>query len=282
MPRLAKVLAGLAALACLAWPPASAFALPGAHVSATKFVKHVDYPDTQHLHYEYGPIDIAPGQNNIEARSTTNKPKVPGYITRFKPNLVYSYSHKVPRVDVIHLHHGVWIVNGGPTFAAGEEKTTAQLPRGYGYHYNKSDSWIMNYMLHNLTPEPTKVSITYDIDFVPDTAPAAKDIVPAHPLWMDVAGVSAYPVFDAYKGQGKHGKFTFPESGEGVAAGRHRPRPPVHRHSGHDPREHGGPPASRRPLHGPQDHARRHAPRSCSGRWPSTSSRRARSPGTSR
>ena len=32
----------------------------------------------------------------------------------------------------------------------------------------------------------------------------------AHPLWMDVAGVSAYPVFNAYKGQGKHGKFTFP------------------------------------------------------------------------
>ena len=29
----------------------------------------------------------------------------------------------------------------------------------------------MNYMIHNLTPEPTKVSITYDIDFVPDSAP---------------------------------------------------------------------------------------------------------------
>ena len=26
----------------------------------------------------------------------------------------------------------------------------------------------MNYMIHNLTAEATKVSITYDIDFVPD------------------------------------------------------------------------------------------------------------------
>jgi plastocyanin len=211
MPRLVKVLPGLAALACLALAPASASALPGAHVSATKFVKHVDYPATQHLHYEYGPIDIAPGQNNIEAKVNNNKPKVPGYITRFKPNLVYSSSHNVPRVDVIHLHHGVWLVNGGPTFAAGEEKTTAQLPRGYGYHYSPSDSWIMNYMLHNLTPEPTKVTITYDIDFVPDGTASAQQIVPAHPLWMDVAGVSAYPVFNAIKGEGRRGKFTFPD-----------------------------------------------------------------------
>jgi plastocyanin len=101
-------------------------------------------------------------------------------------------------------------MNSYPTFAAGEEKTTLQLPRGYGFHYDPSDRWIMNYMLHNLTPNPKKVSITYDIDFVPDSTAAAKSLTPAHPLWMDVAGIAAYPVFNAYKGQGKHGKFTFP------------------------------------------------------------------------
>ena len=69
MPRLTKVLTGLAVTACLAVAPASAMALPGAHVSSTKLVKHVNYPETQHLHYEYGPIDIAPGQNNIEAKN---------------------------------------------------------------------------------------------------------------------------------------------------------------------------------------------------------------------
>jgi plastocyanin len=175
-------------------------------------IKAVPYAGVQHLHFEYGPIDIMPGQNNIEAHLNRIKPNVPGFITRFKPNLVYSGTKKVPRVDVIHLHHGVWLMNSYPTFAAGEEKTTAQLPRGYGYHYDPSDRWIMNYMIHNLTPRPTKVSITYDIDFVPDTAPAAKSLTRAYPLWMDVSGLRAYPVFDALKGEGgKDRKFTFPD-----------------------------------------------------------------------
>ena len=198
---------------CLVALPAAASALPGARVSASKdkMIKAVKYAGVRHLHFEYGPIDILPGQNNIEAHLNRMKPSVPGFITRFKPNLVYSGTRKVPRVDVIHLHHGVWLLNGYPTFAAGEEKTTFQLPRGYGYHYNTSDHWIMNYMIHNLTPRPTKVSITYDIDFVPDSTAVAKKLTSARPLWMDVSGLSAYPVFNAYKGEGKRGKFTFPD-----------------------------------------------------------------------
>jgi plastocyanin len=203
--------AALAVFVCLGALPASAMALPGAHVSGNTLIQRVDYPQVQHLHYTYGPIEIAPGQNNIEARINRNKPQVPGYITRFKPNLVYSGTRKVPRVDVIHLHHGVWLNNGYPTFAAGEEKTIFQLPRGYGYHYAPTDRWIMNWMIHNLTPKPTQVSLTYDIDFIPDSAPAAKTITPARPLWMDVSGLRAYPVFDAIKGQGRKGRFTFPD-----------------------------------------------------------------------
>jgi len=211
--------AALAASVCLCALPASALALPGANVSAKKLIKPVDYAQTQHLHYTYGPIQIMPGQNNIDARINQNKPTVPGYITRFEPNLVYSGTHKVPRVDVIHLHHGVWLAKGYPTFAAGEEKTILQLPRGYGYHYAPSDRWIMNYMIHNLTPKPTQVSITYDIDFVPDSAAAAKAITPARPLWMDVSGLRAYPVFDAIKGQGRHGRFTFPDQATAAQQG---------------------------------------------------------------
>ena len=210
MARSLTLRALITALAAFAIVPASASALPGAHVAANKLLKHVEYPGTQHLHYEYGPIQILPGQNNIEARINRNKPTVPGYITRFNPNLVYSGGRKIPRVDVIHLHHGVWLNNGYPTFAAGEEKTVQQFPRGYGYHYRPSDSWVMNYMIHNLTPRPTKVSITYDIDFVPDSSATAPKLTEAHPLWMDVSGISAYPVFDALKGQGRRGKFTFP------------------------------------------------------------------------
>jgi plastocyanin len=193
--------------------PASAAALPGAQISAkkSKLVKRVEYPGIQHLHFDYGPIAIAPGQNDIEFHPNRLKPSVPGYITRFRPGLVYSGTHVVPRVDVIHLHHGVWLMKGYPTYAAGEEKTISQLPRGYGYHYDPGDNWIMNYMLHNLTPRPTRVTITYDIDFVPDSTAAAKGITPVHPLWMDVSGLRAYPVFNALKGEGKRGKFTFPD-----------------------------------------------------------------------
>ena len=36
------------------------------------------------------------------------RPPVDGWITAFKPNLTYA-DGKVPRVDVIHLHHGVWL-----------------------------------------------------------------------------------------------------------------------------------------------------------------------------
>jgi hypothetical protein len=135
------VRAALAALACLLAVPAVAGALPGARVSAkpSDMLKRVNYPGAQRLHYDYGPIAIAPGQNHIEIHPNQLKPNVPGFITRFEPNLVYVKNGKVPRVDVVHLHHGVWLARGYPTFAAGEEKTILQLPRGYGYRYDPSD-----------------------------------------------------------------------------------------------------------------------------------------------
>jgi hypothetical protein len=211
----------IAALLALAIPAlANAEALPGAHISAApqNLAKPADYPGTQHLHFKYGPINIAPGQNDIVAQPNTQKPTVPGYITMFKPNLIYADTGKVPPVDVIHLHHGVWLSNLYPLFAAGEEKTILDVPQGYGIHYQPSDNWIMNYMIHNLFPVPTKVYITYDIDFVPDDAPAAQAITPLKPQWMDVSGVQAYPVFDVHRGSGTHGKYTFPDQARGAAA----------------------------------------------------------------
>src|SRR4051812_32582006 len=215
-PVLAVLGALLLALAASA-STAAAAPLPGAKISTAKYAQPATYPGIQHLHYEFGPIDIVPGQNTIDFRVNNLKPSVPGYITSFKPNLIYSSSRKIPRVDVIHLHHGVWIMDGYPTMAAGEEKTTFDAPQGYGYHYKPSDPWILNYMLHNLTPSPTKVTITYDIDFVPDSAAEAPSITPILPMWMDVAGINSYPVFDAIKGTGKNGKYTFPDMARGAA-----------------------------------------------------------------
>src|SRR4051794_7536841 len=109
-------------------------ALPGAHISAAPqdLAQAADYPGIQHLHFKYGPIAITPGQNTIEFKPNSLKPSVPGYITRFKPDLTYADDGSVPPVDVIHLHHGVWLVNAYPVFAAGEEKTIYDFPQGYG------------------------------------------------------------------------------------------------------------------------------------------------------
>jgi plastocyanin len=170
----------------------------------------------QTIHYRFGPIDVKPGQNTIDFAPNGLKPDVPGYITRFKPNLTYM-NGKVPGVDVVHLHHGVWLVDGRPTYAAGEEKTEVRLPKGYGYTYDPQQKWIMNYMVHNLTPTPTKVYLTYDIDFTPASDPAAAGMKGVRTQWMDVRGGEIYPVFDALRSQGdRRGRFTYPTDAPGA------------------------------------------------------------------
>ncbi len=179
---------------------------------------HVDYPGVQHLTYCYGPISIKPGQNVIRLHTTNLFPSVPGYITRFDPELVYP-DGTVPRVDVLHLHHAVWIVNGNPQYAVGEEKTIIQEPRGFGWRSEPTDRWLVNDMLHDLVGQPATVYIVWRLDFVPDTAPGAASIHTVHTKWMDVSGpvpgvgISSpiYPVFNALKGMGSHGRYTFPD-----------------------------------------------------------------------
>src|SRR3954466_9116547 len=209
MPSLRTLL--LTALVAVAALPATA---AHAQIPGPKLAE-VDYPGLQHLRYRYGPISITPGQNTIEFKANDLKPDVPGYITRFEPNLTRT-DGSVPRVDVLHLHHGVWLMRNYPTFAVGEEKTIFQAPQGYGYRYDPSDPWIMNYMLHNLEPSLDKVYITYDLDFVPMDSPAAPGITEVKPLWMDVAGIKAYPVFDVHRGEGKNGRYTFPKDATGA------------------------------------------------------------------
>jgi plastocyanin len=172
------------------------------------------------LHYEVGPIDIKPGQNNISYTGGIPKPTADGWIVRIAPNLRLA-NGTVPGVDVIHLHHGVWLnasahdmtMPGLPErlFAAGEEKTTLALPDGYGYRYQASDSWVLNYMIHNLWPNETQVWITYDLDFIAADAPAAVNLTAARPVWMDVQNGSGYPVFDVLKGSGETGAYTYPD-----------------------------------------------------------------------
>ena len=100
----------------------------------------------QHLKFKWGPVKIQPGQNNISySGMEIPKPAVDGFIVGIHPNLVRD-DGSVPPVDVIHLHHGVWVNvgrGGDLFFASGEEKTQMILPKGYGYPYKASEPWLI-------------------------------------------------------------------------------------------------------------------------------------------
>jgi plastocyanin len=164
----------------------------------------------RHLQFRWGPVRIAPGQNTISIDDDNLLPPGPGWITSFKPNLTY-VNGKVPRVDVIHLHHAVWLVGGRPTWAAGEEKTAVREPKGFGWRYRTADRWLLNHMIHNLTPVATRVYITWEMDFIPLGAKAARGMREVRTQWVDAEGGSAYPVFDAIQGTGHDGRVTFPD-----------------------------------------------------------------------
>ena len=198
-PRLAGLLAALMLLLV----PASASAAPR----------------VEHIKFKYGPVIIKPGQNTISLDGAgVPKPKRPGWIVGFRPNLE-RVNGTIPRVDVLHLHHAVWLINGHLTFAAGEEKTNVRLPKGFGWRHEPDDAWVLNHMIHNLLPNRDRVYLTYTLDFIPDTSPAAKGIRPVKTRWLDVEGGKAYPVFDVHRGSGADGRFTYPDDVPGAYGG---------------------------------------------------------------
>ena len=147
------------------------------------------------MKFRWGPVRIAPGQNTISLDDDNLLPPGPGWITSFKPNLTY-VDGKVPRVDVIHLHHAVWLVPPRrlrPTWAAGEEKTAVREPKGFGWRYRTSDRWLLNHMIHNLTPVATRVYITWEMDFIPLGAKAARGMREVKTQWLDVDGRQRLP-----------------------------------------------------------------------------------------
>ena len=66
---------------------------------------------------------------------------------------------------MVHLHHGVWIVDGETRWASGEEKTFDDLPQGFGWRYTTKQTWIINHMIHDLVGGSHEVDITYTLEF---------------------------------------------------------------------------------------------------------------------
>lgn len=168
-------------------------------------------PGAQVLKYKFGPMKIQPGQNIIDIDVQKERPAVDGWIVGFKPGLIDAKTGKNPPVTEVHLHHAVWLVDLNPVFAAGEEKTNFISPQGYGWRYTTKQTWLINHMIHDLVGQDHDVYITYELYFIPDTAPEAAGMKEIKTQWMDVQGVKPYPVFDAIKGTGTKGRFTYPD-----------------------------------------------------------------------
>ena len=168
------------------------------------------FPDCRRMRFAYGPVTVGPGANLQLVSGDIAKPMFDGYVTRLTANL-YRTDGTIPRVDVVHLHHGAWFSttqygNTLPFFAAGEEKTHMELPGGYGMRVGGGDQWGLAYMLHNLTPITEHVYVTYDIDYVPAEPAEAGGIKRARPLWLDVMMNKRqfYPVFNVQRGFGHY------------------------------------------------------------------------------
>jgi plastocyanin len=203
-----------------------------------KVLNAASYPGMATYQCRTDAIEIHPGQNLNLFGATKTCPnaqkvsgpgdtsvfapgsKAKGFVTRFQPSMQEIHPDgrlTTPSVWDLHLHHVVWLApNGGPTFASGEEKTIPKFPQGYGLEVGGDATWGLNYMIHNLGPSGgRRVYITWEIDWVPQTAPARTDIRRTRIQWMDVAGFPEhiYPVFDAERGfdTDRDGKYTFPD-----------------------------------------------------------------------
>lgn len=215
--RIAALLVALVA-AVLLLPQSASALLPKSSV------QYLDN-GVERITYRIGPLEVTPGQNRIAFRpvSGLEKPGEDGWLTRLKPDLVEE-DGSIPLSSKVMFHHGVWLnfsrtdaTSGGQErfYATGEEKTITSFPKGYGYEYKASDVWVLNHMIHNLTPEAMTLYATYTVDFIPADSPAAESMKPVTPIWMDVDNGSLYPVFDVWRDSGgKDGKFTFPDDAD--------------------------------------------------------------------
>jgi hypothetical protein len=187
---------------------------PGTCIRTDPFTGEVTDPygsSCVRLKFSLGPIEVQPGANSTYPMvKTIEKPWYDGYMVRIEPNMVLSDGETVPNVEDMHLHHATWLsypeYGNGPFFAAGEEKTIAEYPVGYGMPVKATDVWYMVHMVHNATPQRHNVWITYTIDYIAKAPAETLGVKTIKPFWLDVwknGRRASYPVYNSQKGFGQ-------------------------------------------------------------------------------
>ena len=187
------------------------------------------------------PISIGP-YGVVQSTELIPSPSVDGYVTGISATLVDTKGVEEP-ISHIMLHHIVFAKVGVPDYtcktftdfdgnklpalaqrfyAEGEERTTIDMPSGYGYPNRAADRWGMTYMLMNHRNVTESVYVQYRVRYVTGAALTA-----VKPVWLDVRNCESDPIFNVpgdrplFSTYTKHADFTMPESGLLVAGGAH-------------------------------------------------------------
>lgn len=191
----------------------------------------------------YGPVSVPPGEM-VEILAGSAAPSEAGYITKARATLVDASGDEIDH-HAVHLHHAVWLnpakrdttcdsfegafPNWDRFFATGKERTTFELPPGYGYLWEPALSqpvtqstpyWGLVAHLDGMEGSPA-VFIELKLDYVPADRRTLTDVTP---IWLDVRNCSSDPVYDVEKGSKVHvekWQYRMPLGGRFVFMGGH-------------------------------------------------------------
>lgn len=196
-----------------------ALVLPGSAVAATPQADTA--PQAHTTTVRYGPLLLPPylggagghvggphGQTASYAAPTYEMPCRDCYITGIQPDLVYADGSPANYHTGAMLHHvvvfdpsrtdptcgrqGVGLLSGQRVFAAGNERTGAHLPPGYGYYLGSQPLGAVAELM-NMSAQPQQVYITMEVSWVDADRAQLKDVTP---VWLDIdnCGDSQYTI----------------------------------------------------------------------------------------
>jgi hypothetical protein len=177
--------------------------------STTTTTRPAPNPGTQTKTVRYGPYTIQPGTQDPGGHGhqmlegfqfNVEKPCTDCYITRMVPDLVKADGTRAGYSNGVMLHHMVLAnrqagrtdatcsttpplsLAGQRFFAAGDERTVAQFPTGYGYKVGADSAWVLIWELMSMSNVPETVFYEVTFEYVPASTPGMKDL---EPVWLD-------------------------------------------------------------------------------------------------